>query len=172
MADNVTTIGGLLSALMQQESSMNPNALSDTGYVGLMQLHPKDVMTNLREGVPSVFDVARSLGKDVGGMTQADSERLLRDPEVNIGIGVPYVIELMRKYNWDIPKALTAYNAGPQRLDETLAAGGTFADLPQAEQRTYAQDVAEEYKRMYGSDMEDFGVLVSPRPQSRGLLGM
>lgn len=172
MADDVTTLRGLLGALIQQESSMNPNAVSDTGYVGLMQLHPAQVMESMREGVPSVFDVAKSQGKDVGSMSLVDSERLLRDPEVNMGVGMPYAIELMRKYNWDIPEALSAYNAGPARLDEVLARGGTFADLPKAEQRTYAADVAEEYKNLFGSDLEDFGVLVSKRPQARGLLGM
>jgi soluble lytic murein transglycosylase-like protein len=174
MAGNVATFEGLLSALIQQESSGNPKAVSDTGHIGLMQINPVDSMERLRTGVPSVFEAAELLGKDVGRRTVEDSKRLLEDPDVNRLVGIPYLRELMSKYNWNILDALTAYNAGPDLLDRTLASGGGYEDLPKAEQRTYAKDVAEEFRNAQGFDLPNFGVLVSPRPRSRpqGLLDM
>ena len=173
MADKVATFQGLLDALIQQESSGNPQAVSNTGYVGLMQLHPEQTMESLRVNVPSVFDVAGLLGQDVGNRTEEDSRRLLMDPNINKVVGTLYLKELMSKYNWDIPAALTAYNAGPDKYDEVVASGGGISNMPKEEQRNYAADVNEEFRNMYGFDLPQSGVLVSPRPQARpaGLLG-
>ena len=174
MAEQLATFDDLIKALIQQESSGNPKAVSEEGYIGLMQLDPTATMKRLRIGVPTVFQAAEALGKDVGKRTLDDSKRLLEDPAVNRLIGIPYLRELMSKYNWNIADALTAYNAGPDQLDSVYAAGGTYADLNKAEQRTYAADVNEEFRNMFGFDLPNFGVLVSKRPQARpkGLLDM
>lgn len=174
MAEQLATFDDLIKALIQQESSGNPKAVSEEGYIGLMQLDPTATMKRLRIGVPTVFQAAEALGKDVGKRTLDDSKRLLEDPAVNRLIGIPYLRELMSKYNWNIADALTAYNAGPDQLDSVYAAGGTYANLNKPEQRTYAADVNEEFRNMFGFDLPNFGVLVSKRPQARpkGLLDM
>lgn len=162
----------LMAALQLRESSNNPNALSDDGAVGLFGIMPEDAMTPLRKGVPSVFDAARNLGFDVSSETLDESKRLLRDPDINRAIAEPYLRELMAKYNWDIDKALTAYNAGPKKLDGILAQGLGFDALDKEEQRTYAADMARDYQSLHGKPMPTNSVLVSPRPRMRPMRGM
>ena len=40
------------------------------------------------------------------------------DPEANVEGGTKYLRELLERYNFDIVKALAAYNAGPQRVEK------------------------------------------------------
>jgi len=40
------------------------------------------------------------------------------DPEANVEAGTRYLRELLERYNFDLVKALAAYNAGPQRIDQ------------------------------------------------------
>lgn len=162
----------LMAALQLRESSNNPSALSNKGAVGLFGIMPGDAMEPLRKGVPSVFDAARSLGFDVQDETLDESKRLLRDPDINRAIAEPYLRELMTKYNWDIDKALTAYNAGPKQLDGVLSRGLGFEALNRPEQRTYARDMSRDYESLHGKPMPTNSVLVSPRPKARPMRGM
>lgn len=76
----------LIKSIIKQESGFKPNARSNAGAGGLMQLMP---------------DTARSLGvKD------------LYDPQQNIAGGVKHFARLLKKYNYDTQLALAAYNAG------------------------------------------------------------
>lgn len=77
----------LVRAQMGQESSFKPKALSPKGASGLMQLMP---------------DTARSMGV-----------RDIYDPKQNIEGGVKYLRQQLDAFNWDVPLALAAYNAGP-----------------------------------------------------------
>jgi hypothetical protein len=54
------------------------------------------------------------------------------DPETNLRAGMTYFAELLQKFNGNVERALTAYNAGPAR-------GGI--PLPTGENATFAQDV-------------------------------
>jgi soluble lytic murein transglycosylase-like protein len=82
----------LIRAVIQAESSGNPNAVSPKGAVGLMQLEPS---------------TAQELG-----VTD------INDPQQNIMGGAKYLSFLIKKYNGDFVLALAAYNAGPNAVDQ------------------------------------------------------
>jgi len=83
-----------IAALIEIESSWDPNAGSKVGAIGLMQIHPPDHP------------------QYKGG----------NDPQANIDYGTSYYTQLLKKYG-DPVKAVGAYNAGPGRFDEYLTQG-------------------------------------------------
>ena len=85
----------LLRAVMRQESSFYPCAVSRRGAMGLMQLMPT---TAAQFGVQDPFD-----------------------PKENVGAGARFLKQLLARYGGDLALALGAYNAGPAKVDE---AGG------------------------------------------------
>lgn len=82
----------LVNSVIKAESGFNARALSPKGAQGLMQLMPG---TASQLGVPNAFD-----------------------PQANVEGGTKYLRELLERYNFDIVKALAAYNAGPQRVEQ------------------------------------------------------
>ena len=82
----------LINSVIHAESGFNPKAVSPKGAQGLMQLMPQ---TASRLGVVNAFD--------------ADD---------NLEGGTRYLRELLERYNFDLIKALAAYNAGPQRVEQ------------------------------------------------------
>lgn len=102
----------LLRAVVRRESAFHPCAVSRAGAMGLMQLMPA---------------TARSLGV-------ADPF----DPAENIQAGSRYLRDLLDRYNGDLMLALSAYNAGPGRVDRT---GGVPA-IP--ETQNYVRRILDE----------------------------
>jgi soluble lytic murein transglycosylase-like protein len=99
LAETVKTASGeyqldpdLVTSVIRAESDFNVRAVSPKGAQGLMQLMPQTA-TNL--GVHNAFD-----------------------PEANVHAGTRYLRELLERYNFDLIKALAAYNAGPERVEQ------------------------------------------------------
>lgn len=81
-----------INSVIRAESGFNNRAVSRKGAQGLMQLMPQ---TASHLGVANSFD-----------------------PNSNVEGGTKYLRELLEKYNYDVPKALAAYNAGSRRVDQ------------------------------------------------------
>jgi soluble lytic murein transglycosylase-like protein len=88
----------LIQAVIANESSYNPYAISPTGAEGLMQLEPG---TAAQMGVTNAFD-----------------------PAQNVAGGTKYLRQLLDHYQGNTMLAVAAYNAGPGAVD---AAGGVPA---------------------------------------------
>lgn len=94
----------LIKAIIMTESAFNPNARSDVGAQGLMQLMPP---------------TARSLGV-----------RNSLDPAQNIEGGTKYIAQMLRMFKGDVRKALWAYNAGPGNAKKGRLPDETKAYIP------------------------------------------
>ncbi len=84
----------LVLSLIKQESGFKADVISSSGALGLMQLMPF-----------TAVDVQKDLRLST-----------LKDPQVNISVGVRYFQTLMEKYEGNPAFALAAYNAGPHRV--------------------------------------------------------
>ena len=104
-----------ISSVIHAESGFNPRAVSPKGAQGLMQLMP---------GTASKLGVTNSF-----------------DPRSNVEGGTRYLSELLERYNFDVIKALAAYNAGPHRVQQY---GGV---PPYYETRTYVARIVRDYNR-------------------------
>ena len=82
----------LIHAIIRVESNYNPYGISKAGAMGLMQLMPHTV---LKTGIQKPFDIYE-----------------------NIDAGTRYIKMMLERYDYDLEKALAAYNAGPRRVDE------------------------------------------------------
>src|SRR5579872_1404320 len=82
----------LVNSVIRAESGFNARAVSPKGAQGLMQLMPQ---TASKLGVGNAFD-----------------------PQANVQGGTQYLRALLERYNFDLIKALAAYNAGPKRVEQ------------------------------------------------------
>ncbi len=104
-----------INSVIQAESGFHVRAVSPKGAQGLMQLMP-GTATNL--GVSNAFD-----------------------PKANVEGGTRYLRSLLEKYNFDVAKALAAYNAGPQRVDHY------HGIPPYYETQAYVARIIRDYNR-------------------------
>lgn len=135
----------LVAAVVREESSYYPRALSRTGARGLMQLMPA---------------TARPMAEH-RGLAFAGGE-LLDDPRTNIEIGSAFLAGLLREFK-DPRLAVAAYNAGPGRVRQWWQARRTsdleafVEQIPFDETRLYVKRVMlswEEYRRVYDTSAE------------------
>jgi hypothetical protein len=105
----------LVNSVIKAESAFNAHAVSPKGARGLMQLMP---------GTASQLGVANTF-----------------DPAANVEGGTKYLRQLMERYHFDVVKALAAYNAGPQRVEQY---GGV---PPYYETRAYVARVVRDFNK-------------------------
>jgi soluble lytic murein transglycosylase-like protein len=104
-----------IASVIRAESANNPRAVSPKGARGLMQLMPE---TASSLGVKNSFD-----------------------PSENVDGGVRYLRDLLVRYNGDVAKALAAYNAGPQRVQQYKGVP------PYRETHAYVARIINDYNR-------------------------
>lgn len=105
----------LVNSVIHAESGFNSRAVSRKGAQGLMQLMP---------GTAGRLGVTNPL-----------------DPQANVGGGTRYLRQLLERYNFDLVKALAAYNAGPLRVEQYRGVP------PYRETRAYVAKIVREYNR-------------------------
>lgn len=134
----------LVYAVIRCESKFNPDAVSDAGAKGLMQL---------------MDETAAECNKK-GGFG-FDTENEIFKPEVNITLGCYYLSELLNTYDGDVSLAVTAYNGGTGNVgkwlkDDNLSDGdGGLIDIPFEETKGYLDKVLnayDKYKEIYGKN--------------------
>jgi soluble lytic murein transglycosylase-like protein len=122
----------LIFAIMRQESGFNPNATSQAGAVGLMQLMP-----------------------DTAKLVSGENKPELRDPETSIAIGQEYVSDLLKMdtVGNNLFMLAAAYNAGPGNLQKWKSASRHVDDdplffietMPSRETRLFIERVMANY---------------------------
>lgn len=85
----------LVFAIIKAESNFNPNVISNSEAIGLMQL--MDATAEELSNKLNILYVKKAS---------------LYNPELNIQLGTKYFSNLMKEYNNNYMLALTAYNAG------------------------------------------------------------
>jgi soluble lytic murein transglycosylase-like protein len=103
----------LIQAIIRVESGYNPAATSPKGAQGLMQLMPE---TAREVAVADPYDVQQ-----------------------NIWGGTRYLSKLLARFNYRLPLALAAYNAGPGRVERRQ----DIPDIPETQQ--FVRQVCAEF---------------------------
>ena len=121
----------LVLSLIRQESAFNPNARSHAGARGLMQLMPA---------------TAKRYKRRV-------KAHQLKNPGLNIKIGIRYLKKLINQYDGNLIYTLSAYNAGERRVKQWMEHAFSFDDpllaiesIPFQETRNYVKFI---YRNMF-----------------------
>jgi soluble lytic murein transglycosylase len=99
----------LVLAFTRAESRFRPDAVSNTGARGLMQLMP---------GTAQLMDHSIT------------SEKQLEDPSYNLDLGQRYLAQLLGQMNGNLVELAAAYNAGPGAITRWMGTRGTMMQDP------------------------------------------
>ncbi|MGI5861766.1 MAG: lytic transglycosylase domain-containing protein [Myxococcales bacterium] len=113
----------LVLGLIEVESEFDGVAVSWAGARGLMQLRP----------------VTAGYLAELEGV-RLTTEEIYRDPALQVRLGVRYLARLQKRFR-SLDLALMAYNAGPEKLRQSLATGDIerFRNYPRAVRRNHAR---------------------------------
>jgi len=119
-----------IMAIIKAESGFLPRAQSPRGALGLMQMLPS---------------TARDIAPEIGLQIQADDD--LKDPDLNLHLGVYYVSKLEDMFPDDENAVLAAYNAGPGVTREWLKGKPVLEldDIAYPETRKFVRNVYRTY---------------------------
>ena len=134
----------LIFALMRQESQFLPDAKSQVGAAGLMQLMPATARS-----------MAERAGVPLNAKSRKAERKALNDPETNLLLAQEYVQLLLRdsRIKGNLILFAVAYNHGPTATARWVAAQPALHDdpllflesVPWAESRVYAMRVLTNY---------------------------
>jgi len=131
----------LIASITRAESAFNPDAVSRTQAMGLMQVQPK---------------TGKLLARKMG--LTGFRKRQLATPKTNIAIGSFYLKKLLEEFDGNAIYAIASYNAGEEKVRKWAKKNGHLRPIefintiPYKETRTYVKRVLgyiEEYKRIY-----------------------
>ncbi|MTI66720.1 MAG: lytic transglycosylase domain-containing protein [Firmicutes bacterium] len=131
----------LIASMIKAESNFNPNAKSNKGALGLMQIMPA---------------TGAWAAKEIG--IKDYNEEMLFNPKVNIKIGCWYVNKLTKQFDNNIYLVLAAYNGGSGNVNKWLknekySKNGTELEkIPFKETDKYLEKVTRNYsiyKKIY-----------------------
>ncbi len=125
-------------AIIRQESSMNPMAMSRAKAKGLMQLIPS-----------TAANVAKDLGIEL-------SDGDIFNPNINIKLGARYLAQMYQRFG-NIALASAAYNAGPGRVEQWISSDIDditiwIEKIPFNETRKYVKHITE-YQQVYAKHL-------------------
>lgn len=135
----------LIYGVIRTESGFDPNAVSQAGAIGLMQI------------MPETFTWLQNYRTDFMPDKLLDSEELYK-PNVNIEYGTYMLRYLLDHYNGETALVICAYNAGYGNVDSWLEdgtipkTGVTSEDIPFTETANYLDRVTEAmniYRTLY-----------------------
>jgi soluble lytic murein transglycosylase len=124
----------LVFAIVREESAFDPDALSRSGAIGLMQILPPT-------------------GKYLADETRQKnfSPLSLYDPVLNIQLGSFYISRLLERFSNDKVLAIAGYNAGPNAVSKWVEKKGYsdqeefVEEIPYRETRLYVKRVLRSY---------------------------
>lgn len=134
----------ILYSIIRTESNFNPQAESNVGARGLMQITEITfdwIKTKIAPDEPLTFDD-------------------LYDPEVNIRFGSYFISYCLQRYDNDLATAAAAYHSGLGTVDTLLADsqysqdGKVLDAFPYPQMRRYVQKVTDayaQYSEIYGT---------------------
>ncbi len=125
----------LVQSIMRCESSNDPNAVSDAGAIGLMQIMP-DTGTW----------IAHKLDLD-----SVYTQDMLKDPEKNIEFGCWYLHFLSGRFHKNEMQMIAAYNAGHGSVEDWLndprfSQNGELTTIPFEQTARYYEKVTAAYE--------------------------
>jgi membrane-bound lytic murein transglycosylase MltF len=82
------------------------------------------------------------------------------DPKANVEGGTRYLRELLERYNFDLVKALAAYNAGPHRVEQYRGVP------PYYETRAYVANIIRDFNRKKRAERKAAGASSKPSKPS------
>ena len=91
----------LIYSIIRQESEFSSEAVSYSGAIGMMQIMP---------------DTAKMLSRQE--KLKYDLNKVLEDSSYNVQLGSRYIFDLVKEFDGSYIRAISSYNAGPNRIKQ------------------------------------------------------